>query len=242
MDMMLGGNNSNSIERKLEIVLNHSLGQGDTEAILTYKIPSQQIETKNICCIIKTLRSYRPLESMEMLSEELNLKLSQVKDSLMNILQVQITRMIKFAINDRVIPEIQNAMGTLTSGQRDTESGSSPNNQEDREGSNGLKTKITKKDSRSAFDLRDTEDLSPYTKVLLGIQISQNYLEQVVQAYIKDFALFVSCDGCRLAVLLFIQIENIPLLFCQTIDVGGCLISFQIHTSRIYKKMQSRIA
>ena len=61
-----------------------------------------------------------------------------------------------------VIPEIQNALGTLSSGQRDTESGSSPNNQEDREGSNGLKTKITKKDSWSAFDLRDTEDLSPY--------------------------------------------------------------------------------
>ena len=36
-------------------------------------------------------------------------------------------------------------MGTLSSGQRDTESGSSQNNQEDREGSNGLKTKITKK-------------------------------------------------------------------------------------------------
>ena len=98
-----------------------------------------------------------------MLSEELNLKLSQVKDSLMNILQVQITRVINSAINDIVMPEIQNAMGTLSPGQRDTESGSSPNNQEDREGSNGLKTKITKKDSRSAFDLRDTEDLCPYT-------------------------------------------------------------------------------
>ena len=61
-----------------------------------------------------------------------------------------------------MIPEIQNAMGTLSSGQTDTESGSSPNNQEDREVSNGLKTKITKKDSWSAFDLRDTEDLSPY--------------------------------------------------------------------------------
>ena len=82
---------------------------------------------------------------MEMLSEELKFKLSQVKDSLMNILQVQITRVINSAINDRVIPEIQNAMGTLSSGQMDTESGSSPNNQEDREGSNGLKTKILKK-------------------------------------------------------------------------------------------------
>ena len=98
-----------------------------------------------------------------MLSEELNLRLSQVADSLMNILQVQITRAINSAINNSVIPEIQKAMGTLSSGQRDTESGSLPNNQEDREGSNGLKTKITKKDSRSACPLRDTDDLSPYT-------------------------------------------------------------------------------
>ena len=56
MDMMFGGNISNSIERKLEIVFNHSLGQGDTEAILTYKIPSQQIETRNIGCSIETTR------------------------------------------------------------------------------------------------------------------------------------------------------------------------------------------
>ena len=61
-----------------------------------------------------------------------------------------------------MIPEIQCAMGKLSSGQRDTESGSSQNNQEDREGSNGLKTKILKKDSRSACNLRDTEGRSPY--------------------------------------------------------------------------------
>ena len=163
MDIIIGGNNSNSIEKKLEIVINHSLGQGDTEATLTYKIPSQQIENRNIDCRIETIRSDRHLESMEMLSEELNLRSSQVTDSIMNILQVQITRAINSAINDRVIPEIQNAMGTLSLGQRDTESGSLPKNQENREGSNGRKTKITKKDTWSAFHLRDPDDLSPYT-------------------------------------------------------------------------------
>ena len=157
-DMMLGGINSNSIERKFEIIITHSLGQGDTEAILTYKIPSQQIENRNNGCRVETTRSDRHLESLR-----LNLRLSQVADSLMNILQVQITKAINSAINNSVIPEIQNAMGTLSSGQRDTESGSSQNNQEDREGSNGLKTKIIKKDSRSACNLRDTEGRSPYT-------------------------------------------------------------------------------
>ena len=164
-DMILSGISSNSIESKFEIFIIHSLGQGDTEAILSYKIPSQQIENRNIGCRIETTRSDGHLESMEMLSEELNLRLSQVTDSLMNILQVQITRTINSAINDRVIPELQNAMGTLSSGQRDTESGSSPNNQEDREGSSRLQTKTTKKDSRSACDLRGTEGLSPYKRI-----------------------------------------------------------------------------
>ena len=161
-DMMLGGINSNYIEKKFEIVLNHSLGQGDTEAILTYKIPSQQIENRNIGCRIETTRSNRHLESMELLSEELNLRLSQVTDSLMNFLQVQITRAINSAINDKMVPEIQNIMGTLSSGRRDTDAGSSPNNQDNTEGTNGFISKITKKDSRSACNLRDTDDRSPY--------------------------------------------------------------------------------
>ena len=67
MDMMLGETNSNAIERKLKIVLYHALSQGDTEAILTCKIPSQQIENKNIGSRIETIRSDRPLESMGIL-------------------------------------------------------------------------------------------------------------------------------------------------------------------------------
>ena len=181
-DMMLGGINSNYIEKKFEIVLNHSLGQGDTEAILTYKFPSQQIENKNIGCRIETTRSDRHLESMELLSEELNLRLSQVTDSLMNFLQVQITRAINSAINDKMVPEIQYIMGTLSSGQRDTESGSSPNNQDNTEGTNGFISKITKKDSRSACNLRDTDDRSPYTK--MNFSTSFDRLKASVLLYI----------------------------------------------------------
>ena len=182
--MMLGGINSNSIERKFEIVINHSFGQGDTEAILTYKIPSRQIENKNIGCRIETTRSDGLLESMEILSEELNPRLSQVTDSLMNNLQVQVTRTINSAINDRVIPELQNAMGTLSLGQRDTESGWSPNNQEGREGSNGLQTKVTTKDSRSACDLRDTEGLNPY--MVTGVNDTQRPIPEFLTGRIHS--------------------------------------------------------
>ena len=101
LDKMFSGNNSNSIERKLEIVINHSVGHGDTEAILTYKISQQQVETRNIGSIGGTTRPDRLLESMETFSGELNLKLSQVIDSLMYIVQVQITSAINSAINDK---------------------------------------------------------------------------------------------------------------------------------------------
>ena len=183
-DMMLGGTNSNYIEKKFEIVLNHSLGQGDTEAILTYKIPSQQIENRNIGCRIETTRSDRHLESMELLSEELNLRLSQVTDSLMNFLQVQITRAINSAINDKMVPEIQYIMGTLSSGQRDTESGSSPNNQDNTEGTNGFISKITKKDSRSACNLRDTDDRSPY--MVTGVNDTQRPIPEFLTGRIHS--------------------------------------------------------
>ena len=48
MDMMLGGNNSSSIERKLEIVINHSLCQGDTEAILTFKTSHSKLRLETL--------------------------------------------------------------------------------------------------------------------------------------------------------------------------------------------------
>ena len=64
MHMMLDGNVSNSIERKLEIVLNPSPGQCDSEANPTYKIASQQTETRNLGCRFETTRSDGPLESM----------------------------------------------------------------------------------------------------------------------------------------------------------------------------------
>ena len=52
-----------------------------------------------------------------------------------------------------------------SSGNRDTEASSSPNSQENSENNAWLKTKITKKDFRSAGDLRDTEDHGPYNEV-----------------------------------------------------------------------------
>ena len=52
---------------------------------------------------------------MKMLSGKLNLRLLQVMDPLMNILQAQISRATNFAISDIVIPEMKNLVGYLSS-------------------------------------------------------------------------------------------------------------------------------
>ena len=79
---------------------------------------------------------------------------------MMSMVHAQINRAIISAISDRIIPEIRNIVRSMSSsGNRDTEASSSLNSQENRERTIGLKTRITKKDSRSACDLRGTEDI-----------------------------------------------------------------------------------
>ena len=93
------------------------------------------------------------------------MKLSQELDVMMSMMHSQINRAISSAISKRVIPEIRNIMSTTSSGNRDTESSRSLNNQENNNRTTWFKTKIAKKDFGSAFDLRVTEDLSPYILV-----------------------------------------------------------------------------
>ena len=119
------------------------------------------VEARKIGSRIETTRPDRPFESREQLSQELNLRLPQVIYSLINILQVQISRAINSAINLGEIPEIQNIMGSMSFGQRDTDSGTPKNSQAISEKTKGVNIKLTKKDSRSAFDFRDTGDLTP---------------------------------------------------------------------------------
>ena len=60
---------------------------------------------------------------------------------MMSMVHNQINRAISTAISERVIPEIQNIVSSMSfSGNRDTEASMSPNSQEDRENSSGLNT------------------------------------------------------------------------------------------------------
>ena len=77
--------------------------------------------------------------------------------------KTQISRAINSAISERIIPEIQNMMGSSTLVQQGVEPNSSLNG--DEIGNMWKNTKLTKKDSRSACDLRDHTDTIPYTYI-----------------------------------------------------------------------------
>ena len=96
-------------------------------------------------------------ESFENFPNEFNLRLSQEMDSMVAMMHSQINRAISTAISERIYPEIQNNVSSMSSlGSRDAEASTSPNSQENKENSSGMKTKTAKKNSRSACDLRDT--------------------------------------------------------------------------------------
>ena len=82
-------------------------------------------------------RQDRLLESIENFSNEIIMLLSHGMDPLTSVMHSQKTRAISSAVNDRIIPEIQNNMGSQSSGHRDTESGVSGKDQENNEQTNG---------------------------------------------------------------------------------------------------------
>ena len=92
---------------------------------------------------------------METFTSDLNMRRSQEMHSMMSMMHNQINSAISTAIAEGVFPEIHNIVSSMSSsGNRDTEASLSPNSQEVNERDKGFKTKITKKDSRSACDLR----------------------------------------------------------------------------------------
>ena len=158
LDVMLGNGNSNPIERELAEAIDQSSVHGGSETNLYQRDEYRDFSHEN-----SELRQNDVRQSFEAFSNEFNLRLSQEMDSMMTMVHNQINRAVSTAISERVIPEIQNIVSSMSSsGNRDTEASMSPSSQENRESSSGLKPKITKKDSRSVGDLRDTTGRGPY--------------------------------------------------------------------------------
>ena len=159
LDIRLWNGNDNPIERELASAIEQSSVQGDAEDNIHQRSHYRDFPHEN-----DPLRQNDVRLSFETISNEFNLRLSQEMDSMMFVVHNQIKRAISTAISKRVTPEIQNIVISMSSsGNRGTEASMSPNSQENRENTSGLRTKITKKDSRSACDLRDTMGRGSYT-------------------------------------------------------------------------------
>ena len=152
LDVMLGNGSNNPIERGLADAIEQSSVQSDIEAIVY-----QRDGHRDFTYVNEHLRQNEVRQSFETFSNEFIVRLSQEMDSMMSMVHNQINRAISTAISERVLPEIQNIVNLMSSsGNRDTEARMSPSSQENRENPSGLKSKTTKKDSRSVADLRDT--------------------------------------------------------------------------------------
>ena len=92
----------------------------------------------------------------------MNARMSREMEAMMDLMQSQITRAISSAISERIIPEIQIMAENLPLGQHGVEPGTSTNEEGIRSAWENANTRLTKKDSRSACDLRDHTDVNPY--------------------------------------------------------------------------------
>ena len=156
LDVMIGS--ENPLERELADAIDQSSINGDIETDSHSRNDLGDFIQGNEPHGRNDIR-----QSFETLSNEFNLRLSQEMDSMMAMVHSQINRAISTAISEKVLPEIQNIVSSMSSsGNRDTEASMSPDSQENRENPSGLKTKLLKKDSRSVGDLRDTTGRGSY--------------------------------------------------------------------------------
>ena len=156
--VMLGNGNDIPIEKELADAIEQSPVYGDIEDNKHQRIDYRGFAYENDPSRQDDVRQF-----FEVFSNKFIFRLSQKMDSMMSMVHTQIHRAISTAISERGIPEIQNIVSSMSSsGNRDTETSMSPGSPENRENTSGMKSQLTKKDSRSACDLIDTAGRGPY--------------------------------------------------------------------------------
>ena len=135
LDVMVGSDNIYPIKRELANAIEESSVQYDTESNLPAREDfPQENEFRNQNYGNNFPRHGGILESLETFTNEVNLRLYQEMDSMMSMVHAQINRAISSAISGKVIPEIRNIVSWMSSsGNRDAETSSSPDSQENRE-------------------------------------------------------------------------------------------------------------
>ena len=142
MDVVLGNDNLNPIERELSNVIGNTGSHCDDESNLqSRENDPREMDFGHYVNENMIPRQEKFQETMEPFTGEFNMRLSQEMDSMMSMMHSQINRAISTAIAERVIPEIQNIVSSMSSsGNRDTEASLSPDSQENTEGNNAFKS------------------------------------------------------------------------------------------------------
>ena len=97
----------------------------------------------------------------------MNARMSREMETMMDFMQTEVIRVISCAINERIMPEIQNKEENSPLNQHGVEPCASANVNGTGNVWKSANTKLTKQDSRSACDLRDHTDFTPYTFQML---------------------------------------------------------------------------
>ena len=146
MDVMLGEGNSNSLKRELDSLINAPEGPQDFRSFPKRENSSQENEVRDIDSRNEPVGESRLLESINMLSGEMNARMSREMETMMDLLHSQISSAISSVISERIIPEIQNMVENLPLGQYGVEPCTSTNEDRIRNVWKNTNTKLTKKD------------------------------------------------------------------------------------------------
>ena len=116
MDVVLGSDNVNPIERELSNVIGTTESHCENESNSQFR-ESNSHENGFGHYVHENMipRQNRFQESMETFTSEFNMRLSQEMDSMMSIMNTQINRAMSSAKAERVIPEIQCIVSSMSS-------------------------------------------------------------------------------------------------------------------------------
>ena len=115
LDVMVGSDNNNPIERELANAIEESSVQYDAESNLPAREDfPQENEFRNQNYENNFPRHEGILESFETFTNEVNLRLSQEMDSMMSMVHAQINRAFSSAISGKIIPEIRNIVSWMS--------------------------------------------------------------------------------------------------------------------------------
>ena len=107
MDMMLGDGHSNSIEKELDSLIIGAERQQHFQTFPNRENSPQENDIRDISNRNEPVREGRLIESINVLSGEMNARMSREMETMKDFMQTQISRAFNSAINERIIPEIQ---------------------------------------------------------------------------------------------------------------------------------------